>query len=73
MGKLGTFENINADILEYELMSLGNNYLWKIVANFKNPYVNFENLTDKLKINLYYPKINLIHPIYCDFIEFARI
>ena len=53
------FENINSDILEYEFMSFGNNYLWKIEANFKNPYVNFENLTDKLKINLYYPKINL--------------
>ena len=63
------FENINSDILEYEFMSFGNNYLWKIEANFKNPYVNFENLTDKLKINLYYPKINLIHPIYCDFIH----
>ena len=44
-------ENTNSDILEYEFMNYGNNYLWKIEANFKNPYVNFENLTDKLKIN----------------------
>ena len=62
-------ENIDSDIHEYEFFNYGNNYLFKIEENFKNPYVNFELIFNKLKVYLYYPKINLIHPIYCDFIH----
>ena len=53
-------QNTNSDIHEYEFKNYGNNYLWKIETNLKNSYVNFENLTAKLKINMYYPNNNVL-------------